>query len=235
MQSKPSFPLIIAMLAALAAIALTAYAAWRMSRPALEGAVGPNAVVGASRVVKVSPEIKIGGPFTLTDHTGKRVHDTDFRGRLMLVYFGYGYCPDVCPTELQNIAAALDMLGTDAKTVQPIFITVDPERDTVKFLAEYVPQFYPRLIGLTGTPAEIDAVAKEYRVYHARAKDDVPPAKGGTGKDAESQDYLVDHSAFVYLMGRDGTYLTMFRPATDPRKIAQTLTAYLTDEQAARK
>jgi protein SCO1/2 len=100
--------------------------------------------------------------YSLTDHTGKAVSDSDFRGRLMLVFFGYGYCPHICPTELQNIAVALDALGEDVVAVQPLFITVDPERDTVEFLAEYVLNFHPCLLGLTGQKAQTDAVAKAY-------------------------------------------------------------------------
>ena len=210
MVSRPSYPLIGAMLAALAAIALAAFVAWRLTQP------DPVALSGGNRSLAVAPQIDIGGPFELTDNHGKRVTDKDFRGKFMLVYFGYGYCPDVCPTELQNIAAALDKLGDAAEAVQPIFITVDPQRDTVAFLADYVPLFSDRLIGLTGSPEEIDKVAKAYRVYYAKAPN-------GAGKD----DYLVDHTSFVYLMGRDGTFLTMFRGGTDPAKMARTITGYM--------
>ncbi len=209
MFSKPSYPLIGAMLAALAAIALAAYVAWQVTRPV------PIATSGITRSVAVPAQIKIGGPFTLTDHEGKRVTDADYRGKLMLIYFGYGFCPDVCPTELQNIAVALDEMGDAAAAVQPIFITVDPERDTVDFLAEYVSNFHSRMVGLTGSSKEIDAAATLYRVYHAKVK---------SGSD---EDYLVDHSSFVYLMGRDGTFLTMFRGATDPKKIATIISDYL--------
>ena len=204
--SRPSYPLIGAMLAALTAIALAAYVAWQVTRPL------PIATVGDSTSVTIPAQIKIGGPFSLTDHHGKQVTDADFRGKLMLVYFGYGFCPEICPTELQNIAVALDEMGKYAVDVQPIFITVDPERDTVEFLADYVPHFHSRLVGLTGPRREIEKAATSYRVYHARAK---------TG--SEDDDYLVDHSSFVYLMGRDGSFLTMFRGANDPKKIARTI------------
>ncbi len=197
------------MLATLLAIALTAFFVWRMSGPA------PIATVGAVTSTKVATNVSIGGAFSLIDHTGRAVRDSDFRGRLMLVFFGYGYCPDICPTELQNIAVALDALGADADAVQPLFITVDPERDTVEFLAEYVPNFHPRLLGLTGQKAQTDAVAKAYRVYHARA-DDQP-----------GEDYLVGHSAFTYLMSRDGSYLTMFRAGADPLAMARAIATYI--------
>ncbi len=209
MLSRPSYPLIGAMLAALAAIAFAAYVTWQVARPV------PIANVGGSSIA-VPMQIKIGGPFALTDHKGKRVTDEDFRGKLLLVYFGYGFCPDVCPTELQNMAAALDEMGEAAHDVQPIFITVDPERDTVSSLAEYVPNFHRRLVGLTGARQEIEKAAAAYRVYHAKVN---------TGSDDE--DYLVDHSNFVYLMGRNGAFLTMFRGATDPRKISTTISGYI--------
>jgi cytochrome oxidase Cu insertion factor (SCO1/SenC/PrrC family) len=156
----------------------------------------------------------IGGPFALIDHAGKRRTDEDFRGELMLVYFGFTYCPDVCPTDLQNIGLALDMLGAAAEHVQPLFITVDPTRDTPDHLKDYVPMFHPRLIGLTGEAAAIHAAAAAYRVYYAQVplKDD---------------DYTVDHSSFIYLMGVDGKYLGFFPPGAPPEQIVETLRRYV--------
>jgi protein SCO1/2 len=145
----------------------------------------------------------IGGPFELTDHTGKRVSDRDYRGKYMLVFFGFTLCPDVCPTGLQAIAAALDKLGPKAETLTPLFISLDPARDTPEQLASYVQSFHPRLVGLTGTQAEIDAVAKAYRVYSKRVDD--PKSTAG---------YTIDHSTFVYVMGPDGSYVTHFTHAT---------------------
>jgi protein SCO1/2 len=127
---------------------------------------------------KVIGQALVGGPFTLTDHTGKRVTDQDFHGRTMLVFFGFTFCPDVCPSGLQVMSAALDKLGPKAERVVPILITVDPERDTPAQLALYVSSFHPRLIGLTGTPAEIEAVAKAYRAYVKKVEDPksrIPP------------------------------------------------------------
>jgi protein SCO1/2 len=154
----------------------------------------------------------IGGPFALTDHTGRPRTSEDFRGKLMLVYFGFTGCPDVCPSDLQNIGLAMERLGEAAKRVQPLFITVDPERDTAAHLADYVPMFHPRLIGLTGDAAAIHKAAAAYRVYYAK----VPNPKG--------DDYTVDHSAFIYLMDADGKYLGFFPPGTGPDSIAQTIT-----------
>lgn len=145
-----------------------------------------------------SGEALIGGPFTLTDHTGATRTAADFRGQPVLVYFGYTYCPDVCPTGLQTMSDALDRLGEEVETVQPIFITVDPDRDTPEVMAGYVEHFHPRLVGLTGTGEQIDQVAKAYRIYYA---------KQGEG---EGEDYLVDHSTFTYLMDANGEYLTHF-------------------------
>lgn len=143
-----------------------------------------------------SGEALIGGPFTLTDHTGETRTAGDFRGRPMLVYFGYTYCPDVCPTGLQTLSDALDRLGEAGERIQPVFITVDPDRDTPEVMADYVAHFHPRLVGLTGTQAQIDQVTKAYRIY--------------ASKRGEGDDYLVDHSAYTYLMGPDGEYITHF-------------------------
>jgi cytochrome oxidase Cu insertion factor (SCO1/SenC/PrrC family) len=158
----------------------------------------------------------IGGPFALIDHTGKPRTDADFRGKLLLVYFGFTYCPDVCPTDLQNIGLALDQLGTAGEKVQPLFITVDPERDTPQHLAEYVLLFHPRLIGLSGDAMAIRAAADAYKVYYAK----VPNERG--------DDYTVDHSSFIYLMGADGKYLGFFPPGAPPDQIVQTLRRYVT-------
>ena len=154
----------------------------------------------------------VGGPFTLTDHSGQRVSDTDFRGKFLLVIFGYTFCPDVCPSELQLISAALDALGPKAERIVPLFITVDPERDTPGQLATYVQSFHPRLIGLTGTGSEIAAVAKEYRVYVRKAPD--PKSTAG---------YSMDHSALIYLMGPDGAYLAHFAPGIGVDTLVQRL------------
>lgn len=152
----------------------------------------------------------VGGPFALVDHTNTPRSDRDFRGRLMLVYFGFTYCPDVCPTDLMAIGQALDQLGPDAEMVQPLFITVDPERDTAEHLAEYVPLFHPRLIGLTGSLDAIRSAADAYKVYFERI---------ATGTAAG--DYTVDHTAFIYLMDRDGKYLGFFPPGTSPERMVE--------------
>jgi len=138
----------------------------------------------------------IGGPFTLTSHNGKRASDTNFRGKYLIVYFGFSHCPDVCPTDLLQIGQALRRFEKSdpgrAARIQPLFITVDPERDTPAVLAPFVAAFHPRLIGLTGTPREIEAVAKEYAIFYAKQ-----PSDGASG-------YVMNHSRVVYLLGPTG-------------------------------
>jgi protein SCO1/2 len=166
--------------------------------------------------IRSAGQALVGGPFSLIDHTGRRVTDKDFSGRTMLVFFGFTFCPDVCPSGLQVMAAALDKLGARAQAVTPIFITVDPERDTPEQLAAYVRSFHPRLVGLTGSPAEIDAAAKAYRVYAKK----VPDPKSSAG-------YTIDHSAIIYVMGPDGAYRTHFSHATNADAMAERLSKVL--------
>lgn len=158
----------------------------------------------------------VGGPFTLTDQTGRRVTDQDFRGKYMLVYFGFTFCPDVCPSGLQVMAAALDQLGPKAEQVVPIFITVDPERDTPEQLAQYVASFHPRLLGLTGSPEEIQSVAKAYRVYYRKVKDEKSTAE-----------YTVDHTSIIYLMSPEGEFITHFTHATPASTMADKIAKVL--------
>jgi len=170
-----------------------------------------NGVRQSTSGIGVPGSVSVGGPFTLVDTTGTTVTEQSFRGKWMLVYFGYTFCPDVCPTELQTIATALDALGPSADKVAPIFITVDPERDTVPALAEYVKLFDTRLVGLTGSEAQITAATRAYRVYYAKAN----------AKDSSS--YLMDHSSFIYLMGPDGTFRALFRQGIAPEELAAAL------------
>jgi protein SCO1 len=158
---------------------------------------------------------QVGGPFTLTDHTGKTRTNADFRGKFMLVYFGYTYCPDICPTDLAQISQAIDKLGAAGDDVQPLFISVDPERDTPSVLAQYVAMFHPRLIGLTGTPEELRAVADSYKVYYAKY---LPP---------DGSVYLIDHTGFTYLMGRFGEYLGFFPPGTPSDRMVEIIRQHL--------
>ena len=152
----------------------------------------------------------VGGPFTLADATGRRRSSSEFRGKLMIVYFGYTYCPDVCPTDVMAISEALRALGSAAQDIQPVFITIDPERDT-PLLADYLAAFHPGFVGLTGSPDEIRAVAHSYKAFYAR----VPDAPGG--------DYSIDHTGVIYLMGRNGEYLGFMPPQTGADRLAEIL------------
>ena len=170
--------------------------------------MGGGPAGSGSAGVSVPGGVQVGGPFKLIDRTGKTVTDADYRGRWTLVYFGYTFCPEVCPTELQSIAGAMHQLGPVAEQITPIFITVDPERDTPKAMGEYVKLFDERLVGLTGSAADIAAAARAYRVYYAKAE----TKNGG--------DYLMDHSSFLYLMGPDGRLRMLIKPGTSSATIA---------------
>ena len=150
--------------------------------------------------------LTFGGPFALVDHTGRAVTDVDFRGSYLLVFFGYTHCPDICPTGLSTMAVAMDLLGEAAERVQPIFISVDPERDTAEVLADYVSLFHPRLVGLTGTPKQVHDAAKAYHVIYT-----ITEYKG---------EILVGHTADTYLVGPDGAYIENFAHETAPEDIA---------------
>jgi protein SCO1/2 len=162
--------------------------------------------------------VELGGPFTLTDQDGNRRTDQDFRGKYMLVFFGYTFCPDVCPTTLAVEAAALDKMGARAERIVPVFISVDPKRDTPEKLKSYLSAFdaappatRPNFVGLTGTDEEIAAVAKAYRVYYQAHTE-------------EGESYTVDHSGVVYLMSPSGKFLANYSLETAPDKLATDLT-----------
>jgi len=159
------------------------------------------------------PGLTVGGPFSLIDGDGKPVTDQTWHGKYLLVYFGYTYCPDVCPTTLTNVAAALDKLGAKADRIEPLFITVDPHRDTPAVVKQYAAAFSPRIVGLTGSPEQIAAAAKEYRVYYAKHVT-------GPGPD----DYSMDHSSVLYFMGPDGRFIAPVRADEDGPQIAAALT-----------
>ena len=163
-------------------------------------------------------EVPIGGPFELIDQNGDTVTQETYAGRLMLMYFGYTYCPDICPTGLALMSAAYDELTPEQRErVVPIFVTVDPERDTQPAMADYVSLFHEKLQGLTGSREAIDAVKAAYRVY----------AKKAEGEDRATTDYLVDHSTFTYLMDGENRYLTHFSHGTPAKEMAATIARYL--------
>lgn len=163
-----------------------------------------------------SGEAMIGGPFTLVNHDGKTVTDADYRGRFMLVFFGYTFCPDVCPTSLGVVASALDKLEPgDAARVVPIFVSVDPERDTPETMKDYVNAFHPSMVGLTGSQEQLAPVMKAYKVYAAKA----------AGGDPEH--YTIDHSSILYLMGPDGRFVAHFTHSATADDVAAGLKKHL--------
>jgi cytochrome oxidase Cu insertion factor (SCO1/SenC/PrrC family) len=164
-------------------------------------------------------ETPIVGRFELTDSNGQRVTEQAYSGRYMLVYFGYTFCPDVCPTELAKMAAALDQFEevdpARAEKVVPIFISVDPERDTTERLKDYIELFHPRLQTMTGTAEQLRAAAAAYKVYFAKVRPE-------TGTPADP-DYLIDHSSQIHLMGPDARYITLFTSSATAKDIADAL------------
>lgn len=150
----------------------------------------------------------VGGPFTLIDHNGATRTDKDFAGQYLLIYFGFTFCPAICPTELQKMNVALNKIGPLADQVQPLFITIDPERDTQTVMAAYVKPFHPRLIGLTGGPEQVQAALKAYRIYARKVED---PAMN---------EYTMDHTSYIYLMAPDGTLLDLYGMGSTAAEIA---------------
>lgn len=175
--------------------------AWQPLAPA------PNSV--PNMVVQSAADL--GGPFTLTRPDGQRVGPQDFGGRRLLIYFGYTFCPDICPLELHSIATALQDLGPLADTIAPVFITVDPQRDTAAALADYVTLFPFPLTALTGSGEEIRAVMQQFRVYAA------------TSQGEDSSEYLVNHSTFLYVTGPDGRVTHILKGGQPPEALAAQL------------
>ncbi len=157
----------------------------------------------------------VGGSFTLVNHDGKAVTEKDFAGKYLLVTFGFTYCPDVCPTKLQDMSLTLDELGTDAQWVQPVFISIDPQRDTPEQMKGYVSLYHNAIIGLTGTPEQIASTAKTFKVYYKR------------GEDVGDGNYMMDHSTAIYLLGQDSKVLDVFAEGTTPEAMAAAIKTYL--------
>ena len=172
-------------------------------------------VQGAAPSGPARPDLAalFGGPFSLIDHDGRPRTEQDFRGRFLLVNFGYTHCPDICPLGLSTVAAALDRLEQNGERVQPLFITIDPARDKSAVLRDYVRKFHPRLIGLGGSEAQIRRVAKAYRVHRSKViVADAPPG-----------DYLASHTSLTYLMAPDGKFVTMFPHGAKPQFMADAI------------
>ncbi len=197
-RNSPTLPLLALLLAILAGGLL-----WYLGQNSLrfDTSGGTNAA-------------SVGGPFALIDQNGARRTDKDFHGRWVLLYFGYSYCPDVCPTTLGVMADALSKLGPKAAHVVPVFVSIDPERDTPAVLKKYLAAFGPEFVGLTGPLPEITAAAHEYRVYFAKH-----PLEGGG--------YAVDHSSVVYLLDPQGRFVKFYDDTTKPADLARDLSARL--------
>jgi len=179
-------------------------------------------VAGQGSGTRAGGKALIESEFSLVDHTGEPVTDEDFEGEWQLVFFGFTYCPDVCPTTLNDVSIVLEELGDQAEQVQPLFISVDPERDTPDVMADYVANFDPRIVGLTGSPEQIEKAAKAFRAYYAKVDQEGAP-----------DGYTMDHSAFLYLMTPEGAYATHFSHSDEPAAIADEIRAYLEGEKTA--
>lgn len=189
-------------------LAVFGYRGWQTYGPSL---------LNATPQVQSQATPAIVSKFSLTDHRGKPVTEKTYAGRYSLVFFGYTYCPDVCPTILQDMTTTLELLGDDAKRIAPLFISVDPERDTVELLKEYMSNFHPSIVGLTGTSAAITAVGQSFKVYFAK---EVPEG-------AAANEYLYSHSARIYMMGPAGEYVTSFQFGTAPEEIARKIQDFI--------
>ena len=205
---------LIVVLAAVTAFALAIVGVLFVTTPVPRPLPSGAAIVGKS-IRTGTPAI--GGPFTLVSTNGETVTDQSFRGKWLLIFFGYTSCPDLCPTALTNVSVALEKFGADTSQLQPLFVTVDPQRDTREVMANYLKSFDSRLLGLTGTQAQIDSVIKEYRLSVALQKSE-------TGGD----DYLVEHSAYIYLMDPQGTFVNVIMGNEDGDAIAAWLRKEMT-------
>jgi protein SCO1 len=168
--------------------------------------------------VTTSGSAAIGGPFTLVSANGQHVSDQTYRGKWVLIYFGYTFCPDACPTALSNISVALEKLGSDASKLQPLFVTVDPQRDTLEVMSDYLKSFDPRILGLTGTKDQIDTAIREFHLYVKQEK-----------SDGDRDSYLVSHSSYIYLIDPQGKFVNVIQGAADGDGIAVWLRKQMAD------
>ena len=187
----------------------------------LAGGVWLGTVLRLSGIGSGSPTFgpaAIGGQFTLVAANGQYVSDRTYQGKWVLIYFGYTFCPDACPTALSNISVALEKLGSDASKLQPLFVTVDPQRDTREVMSDYLKSFDPRILGLTGTKDQINTVIKEFHLYVKQEK-----------SDGDGDNYLVSHSSYIYLMNPQGKFVNVIQGAADGDAIAVWLRKQMAD------
>ncbi|MEM7169186.1 MAG: SCO family protein [Pseudomonadota bacterium] len=203
---------LVAICTGLALIALGGYAFWLYLNP------GSTPGITISQGTSSGTPL-IGGDYELIDQNGATRRPDDFSGTYQLLYFGYTFCPDICPTSLFSMAGAIDLLEEQnpalAQSIVPLFITVDPERDTVQALKDYAPNFHDRLIAMTGSPEKVAEAAKAYRVFYAKVESE------------EFNDYLMDHSSLIFLMGPNGDYVSHFNHTATPQQIADGLVKFL--------
>jgi len=207
--------MIITLVAVLAALAVSGFVVWQYTNQQTPTLSADGAVLS------FQPQKTVGAPYSLIDSSGEPRSSSSFAGQYQFIYFGYTYCPDICPTELLLMGQTVRILAeTDADKaakIQPIFITVDPERDTPSLMGEYVANFHDRMIGLTGPTDDVAKVAHDFRVYYAKVE----------GEDPEA--YLMDHSSFLYLVGPNDKLVAMIKPNGDPQAMAQELNRLVTE------
>jgi cytochrome oxidase Cu insertion factor (SCO1/SenC/PrrC family) len=197
----PSRPKLI--VAAILIIAAFAIAALALTQWPTKGPMGSGTAL-------------IGGPFTMVNQKGETVTEKNFEGKYTIYFFGFTFCPDVCPTELQVLTAALKELGPDAAKITPVFVSVDPERDSPKIIGEYVANFDPRFVGLTGTPEQLAVMARAFHIYYKKV-----------ANENDAQNYGMDHPSILYLMEPDGKFAKHFPYTTDAKKLALELKSVL--------
>ncbi|MDP6405898.1 MAG: SCO family protein [Alphaproteobacteria bacterium] len=186
----------------------------------LAGSLTWSAFQRLSEPPAVTSPIPVGGAFALVNHLGRTVTDADFRDRHLLVFFGYVFCPDVCPTAMSTITDALEWLGSLGAKIQPLFISVDPDRDTPEVLNSFVENFHPSIVGLTGSPEQIAKVAKGYHAYFMKV------LEGEEGEEPD-EDYLMYHTSNLYMMAPGGKFLARFRHDISPDELAAGLRKHM--------
>ncbi|NDF13580.1 MAG: SCO family protein [Proteobacteria bacterium] len=225
-------------------IAVTSFQLW-MTKDAPISGDGPSTVIDSS--------VQIGGDFTLTDQLGRRVSASDFKGKVMLVFFGFTHCPDICPVTVATLSKTMESLGDKGDRVAPLFITVDPGRDSPEVLKDYLAPFDSRIVGLTGSDEEIIQVQQAYKAYSARASTDVPQGDisderalkeeedededdgaphdhaAHEGREDATKDYTMDHSSYIYLMNENGGFEKIFAYTTSDQELVRAVEALLKD------
>ena len=212
-QRRVYLYLVVAVLIIIIGVTLRFFA----SPPSMVSPAGVTVMDKGGREIKSSKPPSIGGRFTLISQDGRPVTDADFKGKNILVFFGFTNCPDVCPLTLNNISRAMVLLGADANKIQPLFISVDPLRDTPDVLKQYLKHFDHRIIGLTGTTKQVTAVQRAYRIFAQR--------RNAVGED--SDDYLMDHTSISYMMGASGEFKTFFSNGSTPEEFVTKIRQHL--------